>query len=74
VLNTRRRDPVTDAAMGLAVSDQWGNPQQDVTPEQAASPSGAIVWTLISRAGVEYAVQVFNYQPGAAMTYVLAAL
>jgi hypothetical protein len=74
VLNTRRRDPITDAAIGLAVSDQWGNPQQDVTPQQAMSPSGAIVWTLLSRARVGYAVQVFNYEPGAAMTYVLAAL
>jgi hypothetical protein len=74
VLNTRRRDPITDAAIGLAVWDQWGNPQQDVTPQQAVSPSGAIVWTLMSRAGVGYGVQVFNYEPGVAMTYVLAAL
>ena len=74
VLNTRRRDPVTDAGMGLAVSDQWGNPQQDVTPQQAASPSGAIVWTLMSQAGVGYSVQVFNYEAGVAMPYVLAAL
>ena len=58
----------------LAVSDQWGNPQQDVTPQQAASPSGAIVWTLMSQAGVGYSVQVFNYEAGVAMPYVLAAL
>ncbi len=74
VLNSRRRDPVTDAAMGLNVWDQWGNAQQDVTPQQANSPSGAIVWTLMSRAGVGYGVQVFNYAPGVAMPYVLAAL
>ncbi len=74
VLNSPRKDPVTDAAIGLAVWDQWGNAQQDVTPQQAASPSGAIAWTLMSLAGVGYGVQVFNYEPGVAITYVLAAL
>lgn len=74
VLNTGRRDPITDAAIGLAVWDQWGNSQQSATLQQTASPSGAIVWTLLSRAGVGYGVQVFNYQPNVAATYVLAAL
>lgn len=74
LLDARPRDPIADAAIGLAVFDQWGNMQQNVSFQHALSPSGAIVWTFVTLANVGYGVQVFNYQAQGAITYVLAAL
>ncbi len=74
VLDARPRDPIPDGGVGLAVWDQWGNMLQNVSFQHAIAPSGAIVWTLPTVAGTSYVVQVFNYQAGWTIGYVLAAL
>ena len=73
VLDARPRDPVNDNGIGLAVYDTYGNGIQNITFRHALSPTGAIVWSFITTAGLVDTVQAYNYEPRP-ITYVVAAL
>lgn len=74
VLNAHPRDPILDGGVGYMVVDQWGNILQNLPLRESATPSSALVWTFTPLAGVNYNVQVFNYQPGVLVAYSVAAL